>query len=328
MPETILEQYIALTGESMKDVGSGFIAYGPDKMEKIFKRAVKGKKRIEFFYKNDDDLRCDRLSYRFIPIYYNRQYLLSSSKMNTEIICDTMIWYELATGKIKASDIAGLQLVSTYINWHEFGTSYNVVDKMDLLREAIRCMFRYSHSSNSLPPIAHMAHLIDSSVKNDEFPEILKVLNAFAAGADIRADSKDAMRKWISSGEMPISNYAKFMSEQSEIIKKQIIDINSHKQQDFTMIRRKLIISFLSDPKFVETISNNIDFKKIELYEESMKVYFLALETEEMKVQENDFYDLASLLYVQPGKLFFTKEKRWKSIIKRAGMEKYLFNLD
>lgn len=46
-----------------------------------------------------------------------------------------------------------------------------------------------------------------------------------------------------------------------------------------------------------------------------------------MKMQANDFFDQQNLLYVDRDSLFWTKENRWKTAIKEANMEKYLFEM-
>ncbi len=47
-----------------------------------------------------------------------------------------------------------------------------------------------------------------------------------------------------------------------------------------------------------------------------------------MKIDENDWFDLFLLAYVQPGNLVWTFEKRWLILIKeKAHLEKYLFDI-
>jgi hypothetical protein len=44
----------------------------------------------------------------------------------------------------------------------------------------------------------------------------------------------------------------------------------------------------------------------------------------QMKVEDNDYFDILNLVYVDEKSLYWTEEKRWKTIIKEAGMERYL----
>ena len=39
----------------------------------------------------------------------------------------------------------------------------------------------------------------------------------------------------------------------------------------------------------------------------------------------NDWYDLFQLIYVQPGEKYWTKDTYWIKLIKKAGMQHYLY---
>jgi len=47
------------------------------------------------------------------------------------------------------------------------------------------------------------------------------------------------------------------------------------------------------------------------------------LETGAMSVTANDWYDLFLLIYVNPERKIWTREKKWKQLIDSAGMKKY-----
>jgi hypothetical protein len=64
---------------------------------------------------------------------------------------------------------------------------------------------------------------------------------------------------------------------------------------------------------------------QFELYNHVNNRFIEAIIAEKYIVQENDFEDLDNLLYVQPNDLYWTKEKRWKILIKGSNMGKYLF---
>ncbi|MBK8368184.1 MAG: hypothetical protein IPL10_12410 [Bacteroidetes bacterium] len=49
------------------------------------------------------------------------------------------------------------------------------------------------------------------------------------------------------------------------------------------------------------------------------------LSTGETKLKENDLVDIFQLIYVQPGNLFWTKDKKLIEIIKKASLEHYLY---
>ncbi|GAJ07797.1 unnamed protein product, partial [marine sediment metagenome] len=108
-------------------------------------------------------------------------------------------------------------------------------------------------------------------------------------------------------------------------IRKKITDKKKHKEEDTIHLNRNLISLFVSSQTNDNGLPNDFEWNKIELFEHTLKQYFMELETTDMKVQPNDWYDLFQLIYVQPGDKIWTRENRWKNLIIKAGMEKYLY---
>ncbi len=68
------------------------------------------------------------------------------------------------------------------------------------------------------------------------------------------------------------------------------------------------------------------DWERLELFEEVLHLFFKDLELGARSMEGNDFIDLFLMLYVIPGRKYWTKEKKWINYIKQAGLEdKYLF---
>ncbi len=58
-----------------------------------------------------------------------------------------------------------------------------------------------------------------------------------------------------------------------------------------------------------------------------MKTLSKMLVTGETQLTENDLIDVFQLVYVQPGHLFWTKDKKLKRLIKSASLDKYLYEI-
>jgi hypothetical protein len=56
-----------------------------------------------------------------------------------------------------------------------------------------------------------------------------------------------------------------------------------------------------------------------------MDAFFKDLETGARTIERNDWNDLFVLTYVKPGDKFWTKERKWKDLIKAAGCGHYLY---
>jgi len=80
----------------------------------------------------------------------------------------------------------------------------------------------------------------------------------------------------------------------------------------------------------VQSLTGNIlqedfDWQQIELFEKVFGSFTMDLETNGLKMKQNDVYDLFQLVYVQPNDKFWTYDKRILRYINEIKMEKYLF---
>ena len=70
----------------------------------------------------------------------------------------------------------------------------------------------------------------------------------------------------------------------------------------------------------------NYDWEKLELF---LSVYLEfkknLVQNGNRSVQINDFWDLWNMVYVQPGSLYWTGEKKWNELIENAGLGHYIF---
>jgi hypothetical protein len=60
-----MDEYLKRTNQDRKEMMSGFTFYGLDRVMELIQEAQQRQKKLVFFYKDDNDLRCDILSYRF-----------------------------------------------------------------------------------------------------------------------------------------------------------------------------------------------------------------------------------------------------------------------
>jgi hypothetical protein len=71
--------------------------------------------------------------------------------------------------------------------------------------------------------------------------------------------------------------------------------------------------------------ASNVDLSSFQLIINTLDTFLINLEKGACSWQQNDDEDLFNLIYVEPNDKYLTQEKRWKNIIKEAGMEAYLF---
>lgn len=61
----MLESYLKRTGQTLKDVGDGILAFGEARVDELIAEANKLDKKVVFYYKDDQALQADKLSYKF-----------------------------------------------------------------------------------------------------------------------------------------------------------------------------------------------------------------------------------------------------------------------
>ncbi len=56
--------------EEFQNIMAGAYAYGHDRVDELLAKAAKLEKCLVFYYKNEEDIECDILSYKFERIDY------------------------------------------------------------------------------------------------------------------------------------------------------------------------------------------------------------------------------------------------------------------
>lgn len=72
-------------------------------------------------------------------------------------------------------------------------------------------------------------------------------------------------------------------------------------------------------------LAGQVNWEKFELHEKVGARYMRNMYLTRMKADRNDENDLQNMIYVQPGDLYWTLEKRWLSIIREIKLDKYLY---
>ena len=247
-----------------------------------------------------------------------------------EIICDTNIWYNLGSGLIDSSVIkTGDKLVTTFNSIDEFARTGNLLNCPDNTRKAIQCMFNYS-SKHAIyePPFIYWKIRNDSTFQYDilsNHKPILEFTELIAKGHSIEDSKKDEFRKLVNDRHDKLQKVADFFNEHAQIIKPNIKDLKKHRRENSIPLNRELINLFVANQTKTDGLSVDFDWSQVSLFENTLKVFFNEVETGAMTIVPNDWYDLFLLIYVNPGKKVWTREKKWKMLITKAGMEEYLY---
>lgn len=247
-----------------------------------------------------------------------------------EVICDTHIWYELGNTEKEIQIGENIKLVATFNSIDEFSRTENLLRDYEYTRKGIQAMFKYSRTHAIYePPLIYLKKLANPEFHYDiqaQQASILKFTSNVAKGQNIDLERSAEYRAFCKERKSDLEVVSKIFNDQSAEIKPKIKNLKIHREEDSIPINRHLISLFVEKFSKSSGLPETFNWGLIELFENVLKVYFNALETGEYKSDPNDWYDLFLLIYVQPGRKVWTKEKRWLTLIKRCGMDKYLYN--
>lgn len=246
---------------------------------------------------------------------------------NKMIICDTHIWYEIGNGRI--TDIPkNCKLVATFNSIDEFSRTKNLVNHPEYTMKGVQAMFKYSREHAIYePPLVYLKKLSDKTYKYEVVEKhynILRFTEKVAKGHAIDLSKTEEYSKFCEERKNELQSVSDIFNQQAAQLKAKIKDLKAHRRENSIPLNRELISLFVAKATGTDGLPKDFDWKKIELFENVLKVYFNALETGEIQSDANDWYDLFLLIYVMPGRKIWTKEKKWLRLIKQAGMEAYL----
>ncbi|MCC5931058.1 MAG: hypothetical protein JJU28_17560 [Cyclobacteriaceae bacterium] len=247
-----------------------------------------------------------------------------------EIICDTNIWYGIADGTIPENRLnPKYKYVATFNCIDELSKTHNLLQCPDLVRKAIQKMFTYSkHHAIFEPPAIYLKEIGLHDYFYDVFSnhsQIIQFTELIAQGHSIDKAKEQEYKALLEKRREKLKEIASFFNDRAKIIKPNIKDKVKHRKEDTTAINRDFINKIVAHQTNSEGLSENFDWRELELFEKTLKVFFNRIETGAHIFRENDVYDLFLLVYVNPRRKIWTNEKFWLDLIKEAKMDKYLY---
>ncbi len=148
----------------------------------------------------------------------------------------------------------------------------------------------------------------------------------FAGGKMIDENKTLDFIEWAEKIQQAFKESADFANNTVQDIKSRITSKKVHRQKDTLQLTMHFINHFVKGNTNGQFDLEGLDLAPIELLVKTVDVYFKTLELSQMKMQANDWFDFAILTYVQPGDKFWTREKRWLTLINEAGCSDYLID--
>ena len=245
-----------------------------------------------------------------------------------ELVCDTNIWYELGTNPPSADFLKNNSLIGTFHAIDELSRTPILISHYASVQKAIQSLMTYSKRTIYEPPFIYLKRQNKPAFAFNPVSELKQILlftRAIANGENLIEEKKTDYEKHCENRRVNLQSAADFFNSEAAKIKPKIKDPDKHRKEDSIPINRDFISFCVASETKDSGLDESFNWTSIELFESVLKMVFNDLETGAIKLTANDWYDLFNLIYVKPGQLYWTKEKKWINFIKRAGMEKYLF---
>ena len=244
-----------------------------------------------------------------------------------KIICDTQIWYHLAHGFIvKPVDLA---IIGTFLTIEELALTKNQDNNLEDVRDVIRMAMKGSNGFYEMPPFHHVAAIDHPKMSKSDYPNI----EGFLAYTQLIANEHVTeeifqqilpyrfKRKELYSELATSMNDVVIVSKQTKIAKKDYWNLN-------TIPDNRVLLKHWVESSTELILSTEFYWNEIELFERVMEYWFKELALNKtLWVKTNDLADFFNLLYVQPGDLYWCRDKAWNRRIQNAGMGKYLYEV-
>jgi hypothetical protein len=249
-----------------------------------------------------------------------------------KVVCDTMVWYELAKERIFVPDPEKYQLVCTHLSLMEIACSSNNFNKLQEVRSVIKKILSLKPEVITQDPYEYARsrvgneYTFEYNVEEDLIVGFLRVIHNQPGETLAEGDFKDYLTDIAARRKENSIDWANFQNELYKLsgIHKSILKKYQNSEMDFLESRKWLLFQ-LNQLNDTELDFSTIDWSRFELYENVHARYIRNLQISNLRADRNDENDLKNMLYVQPGEKYWTMEKRWLSIIKEIKLEKYLF---
>ncbi|MCW3117513.1 MAG: hypothetical protein JWM28_1595 [Chitinophagaceae bacterium] len=245
-----------------------------------------------------------------------------------KIIADTHIYYELGQNKELFEKVKYEPISPTFINILELSKTHNLVNKPDYVRDAIRSLFNFKNEVIYEPPFVHLAQLYAEYYYDpvSEFGDFLRFTSRIAEGDTVAPDKTAEFIEWAEKIKLGFIEGANFTNDTATKIKEEITSKKEHREKKTLQLTMNFINHFVIANTKGSCNLEEIDLSASELLIKTLDIFFKTMETSSMKMQPNDWFDFAILSYLQPGDKFWTKEKKWKTLIRECGCESYLID--
>lgn len=242
------------------------------------------------------------------------------------IICDTNVWYDIASGKIPITKLDEVTLYATYVNLFELSKSKNLLKNWRLVKYAVKAIKMHAKGVIEIHPFDYMILQHDRTYKskNDDHLEILSGFEALLKMDDCTQLDNDTLTNMSSSIQQFLTN----AKAAADVINTELPKLRAAIKADGGKRKYRKLSAYAATQAvlslFIQKYSKE-QYKIIDLdypwrnVEFMLKVwdrYFKELELSgNQKFRPNDWWDIMSMAYVKGDYFYSTDEDTWVKII-------------
>lgn len=259
-----------------------------------------------------------------------------------QVICDTNVWYNISNGLISDEQLDGVQLFGTSVNIREISSTPNLVNDIELMARVIKAMYNHSHKVIIQNPMEYLISLFYWDYEPNTETERRLLEDGFNALMDI--DLKKIPEQNVIDTKNQIDELVKADAELANKINTGLIKIRQeikkqvgkekHRKKNFTVKWKEFISNLVIEyskkhcDKVYELDINSQVWEQLEFFLITWESYFKNnLEIGNWKFDKNDWEDLFNLIYVCPGRKYWTYERKWNTIFEgNDRLRKYKFD--
>ena len=243
-----------------------------------------------------------------------------------------MIWYDLSKGRIPIPDPDKYSLICTHLSLTEIAFSPNNFHKLEDVQNTIKSVLHVNPYFIKLSPTEHARTIIDPEYDpqydrdEDLMLAFLRILPNHPKEGLLNNDFKKQLAKISAIRKHNFNEQAEFLNKlyDAPIELKRVLKRYS-KNRSYFEDSKRLLLHELNQFYEANYDLENVDWYQFEFYLAVHGHFMRTMDFSRMKADGNDHNDLRNMLYVQPENLYWTKERRWLTLAKEAGMSQYLY---
>lgn len=263
------------------------------------------------------------------------------------VVCDTMIWYDIANGKIDLNSLKNVSLVATGINVLEMCSSENLYKKPQEIKNAIIAMHNNHGLLIEYAPIDYLLfHHVNKDYNSKSRPNIINSLDDLQYIMQgnlnlglISTSDKSFLENGIINFNKPYVEYVNNLNLLLIEMRSKIINLDGDRYNFKKYLRNNtkkfseeiLLEIFSNELKLqIKQILPFVNWEEFEFFNEMLNLYLLEkLKSRDAKFHLNDIFDLFNMAYVGKNDLYWTIEiNPWLRIMNsNAVTKKFVFNL-